>query len=80
VSGVGRGMGVLDGGDDRRRGRGSFGVNLGRPIVTNGAFATTRLFSNYFEDLFPFLYYSFLQYDWAIMSVVGVDKQVVVRI
>jgi len=27
------------------------GVNLGRPIVTNGAFAT-RLFSNYFEDLF----------------------------
>jgi len=27
------------------------GVNLRRPIVTNGAFAT-RLFSNYFEDLF----------------------------
>jgi len=27
-------------GGDRRRGRGSFGVNLGRPIVTNGAFAT----------------------------------------
>jgi len=25
VSGVGRGMGVLDGGRDRRRGRGSFG-------------------------------------------------------
>jgi len=25
-------------------------VNLGRPIVTNGAFAT-RLFSNYSEDL-----------------------------
>jgi len=37
VSGVGRRTGVLDG--------------LGRPIVTNGAFAT-RLFSNYFEDLF----------------------------
>jgi len=26
------------------------GVNLGRPIITNGAFAT-RLFSNYFDDL-----------------------------
>jgi len=32
------------------KGRGSFGVNLGRPIVTNGAFAT-RLFSNYIEHL-----------------------------
>jgi len=50
-NGVGRGMGVLDGGGDRRSGMGSFGVNFGRPIVTNGAFAT-RLFSNYFEDLF----------------------------
>jgi len=29
---------VLDGGGDRRKGRGSFGVNLGRPIVTNGYF------------------------------------------
>jgi len=27
VSGVGQGMGVLDGGGDRRRGRGSFRVN-----------------------------------------------------
>jgi len=27
------------------------GVKFGRPIVTSGAFAT-RLFSNYFEDLF----------------------------
>ena len=40
VSGVGRGIGALDGGDDRRRGRDSLGVNLGRPTVTNGAFAT----------------------------------------
>jgi len=31
-------MGVLDGGDDRRKGRGSFGVNLGHPIITNGEF------------------------------------------
>jgi len=36
VSGVGRGMGVLDGGGNRRRGRSSFGVNLGRPVITNG--------------------------------------------
>ena len=38
VSGVGRGMGVSDEGGDRRRGKGSVGVNLGHPIVTNGAF------------------------------------------
>jgi len=54
VRGVGRGMGVLDGGGDRRREGAVLGVNLGRPIVTNGSFAT-QLFSNYFEDLF---YYS----------------------
>ena len=36
VSEVGLGMGVLDFGGDRRRGRGSLGVNLRRPIVTNG--------------------------------------------
>ena len=29
VSGVGRGMAVLDGGNDRRRERGQFGVSLG---------------------------------------------------
>ena len=29
VSGVGQGMGVLDEGGDRQKGRGSFGVNLG---------------------------------------------------
>ena len=37
VNGAGRGVGVSMGGD-RRRGRGSFGVNFGRPIVTNGDF------------------------------------------
>ena len=42
-----RGMGVLDGDGDRRRGRDSFGVNLGRLIVTNGYFAT-QLFPNNF--------------------------------
>jgi len=38
VSGVGRRMGVLDGGGDRRRERSCSVVNLGRPIVTNGDF------------------------------------------
>jgi len=36
VTVVGFVMGVLDFGGDRRRGRGSLGVNLRRPIVTNG--------------------------------------------
>ena len=50
--GIGQGMGVLDGGDDPRTGRSSFGGNLGRPIVTGGHFET-RLFPNYFwQDLF----------------------------
>jgi len=41
VSGIGLDMGVLDFGGDRRRRRDSLRVlNLGRPIVTNGAFAT----------------------------------------
>ena len=39
VSGVWLGMGVLDGGGDCRREGTVLGVNLGRPIVTNGAFA-----------------------------------------
>jgi len=33
VSGIGRGMGVLDGDGYCRRRRGSFGVYLGHPIV-----------------------------------------------
>ena len=36
MSGVSWGMGVLDWGGDRRRGRDSYGVNLGHPIVTIG--------------------------------------------
>ena len=35
---VGQGMGVLDGGGDRRREGAVLGLNLGRPIVTNEAF------------------------------------------
>jgi len=38
---VGLGMNVLDFGGDRRRGRGSLGVNLRRPIVTNGDFVAS---------------------------------------
>jgi len=34
VSGVDRGMGALDTGGYHQTGRGSFGVNVGRPIVT----------------------------------------------
>jgi len=41
VSGVGFGMGVLDFGGDRRRESGSLGVNLRRPIVTNGEFVAS---------------------------------------
>jgi len=47
VSGVGRGMGVLDRGGDHRREGAVLGVNLGR---LTRAFAT-QLFSNYFEDM-----------------------------
>ena len=36
VSGIGLGRSVLDFGADRRRGRDSLGVNLWRPIITNG--------------------------------------------
>ena len=41
VSGVGLGMYVLDFGGDRRRRRGSLGVNLRCPIVTNGDFVAS---------------------------------------
>jgi len=41
VNGVGQGMGIFDWGGDRRKGRGSFGVNVGRPVVTNGILCVT---------------------------------------
>ena len=47
VSGIDRGMGVLDGGGDRRRKRGSFGVNVGRPVVTKGDFVASLCASAY---------------------------------
>ena len=49
VSGVGFGMGVLDFGGDRQRQRGSLGVNLRRPIVTNGDFVAS-LCGNAYSD------------------------------
>jgi len=47
VSGVDQGMGVLDRVVIVEWERAVLGVNLGRPIVTNGDFAM-RLFPNYF--------------------------------
>jgi len=48
--GVGRGMGVLVGSGDRRGEGAVLGVNIGRPIVTNGD--GDALFPNYFgEDM-----------------------------
>ena len=38
VSGVGRGMGILDGGGYRRWEWAVLGVNVGHPTVTNGDF------------------------------------------
>jgi len=69
VSGVGRRMGVLDGGGDRRRGSGRIGINVGHPIVTNGDFVAylfstvrvaTQLFPNYFV-ISCFSYFKFLK-------------------
>jgi len=47
VSGVRLRIGVLDFGGDRRRGRGSFGSEFGRPIVTNGTFVASLCGSAY---------------------------------
>ena len=41
------GTGVLDFGGDRQRGRGSLGLNLQRPIVTNGDFVASLCGSAY---------------------------------
>ena len=50
VRGVGRGMGVLDGGGDRRRGKGSSGGKYGASHCNQWGLCDA-LFSNYFEDL-----------------------------
>jgi len=48
VSGVRLGMDVLDFGGDRRRGRGSLGgLNMRRPIITNGKFVASLCGSAY---------------------------------
>jgi len=46
---VGRGMGILDGGGDRRR-RGIFGCEFGASLCNQWGLCDA-LFSNYFEDL-----------------------------
>jgi len=38
IIGFSRGMGVLDGGGDRQRGRGRLAIKVGHAIVTNGDF------------------------------------------
>ena len=50
VRGVGRGTGVLDGGGDRRRGRGSFRDEFGASHCKQWGL-NDALFSNYFDDL-----------------------------
>jgi len=50
VGDVGLGMGVLDFGSDRRRGRGSFGGEFGASHSNQWGLCDA-LFSNYFEDL-----------------------------
>jgi len=52
MSGVDRGMGVVDGSGDRRREGAVLCINVGHPIVTSGVSAwgvAMRLFPNYFE-------------------------------
>jgi len=51
VSGIKLGMGVLDFGGERRRGRGSFGGEFGASHCNQWGLCDA-LFSNYFEDLF----------------------------
>ena len=49
VSGVGQGVGVLDKVGDRRKIKGSFGVKLGRPSLTNREFVA-QLCGNAWND------------------------------
>ena len=51
MSGIKLGMGVLDFGGERRRGRGSFGGEFGASHCNQWGLCDA-LFSNYFEDLF----------------------------
>jgi len=68
VSGVGRGMGVLDEGGDRRRGtavlEGEFGASHG-----NQWGLCDELFSNYFEDLFVLMFvFFFFVYSFNVVN------------
>jgi len=57
VSRVGRGMGVLDDGGDRRKGRSSFGVNVRHPIITNKILCVRGGDAGLPKLLWDFLYY-----------------------
>jgi len=57
VSGIGRGIGVLDGVIIVEREGAVLGVNFARPIITNGDYAT-RLFLNYFGQYLFFYFMS----------------------
>ena len=54
VSGVGRGMGIINRCGDRRRGSGILGVNVGHSTVSNGD--DDMLFPNYFGEGFVTYY------------------------
>jgi len=54
VSGVGLGMGVLDGGGDCQRGRCSLGNEFGASHCNQWGLCDDALFSNYFEACFTF--------------------------
>jgi len=62
VSAVSRGMGVLNGGGDRRREGAVLGINVGHPIVTSGTL--WRFFSALGggDVAFPKLLWDFLFY------------------
>ena len=73
VRGVGRRMGVLDAGGDRRREGAILGVNLVSPIVSNGY--GDALFTNYFgEDLFIYLC------EQSLCQVTEVSKQITAQL
>jgi len=56
VSGVGLGMGTLDGSGDRRRGRDSFGGEFGASHCNQWGLCDTALPKLLWQDLFDFCY------------------------
>jgi len=60
VSGVGRGMGVLDGGGDHRREDTVLEVNVEYPVITNGD--SDALFPNNLRRTCCYYYYYYYYY------------------